>query len=203
MYLLFSQSWRWLPVAACRTRLGWPVDRPPTVAVIDSQAAAEQIHQPPGSLRAVELVVAPGAVGHKQSAVAVLLSDAQHFPAAVSRPHPRRCARISPRRVPHPLQRVLQPVGVILPAQVSPAAHAGAQLWGCGDIGPVVRLQPGDHPILYMGDQQAAPAAVMRRAAYPNQLFGGDFSLDRFFWFAAEEFQKISSECGFKEVGYF
>src|SRR5512143_1452680 len=61
---------------------------------------------------------------------------------------------------------------MILPPQVGAPARTGAQL-GRGDgIGAVVRLQPDDAPALHMGDQQAAPAAVVRGAAHADLRHG-------------------------------
>jgi hypothetical protein len=70
---------------------------------------------------------------------------------------------------------------VVLPPQVCPPARAGAQLRRLQHIRAVVRLQPGDHPIFNMRDQQAAPAAVMRRAAHAYPLFCGLVSQYRLF----------------------
>ena len=52
------------------------VDGGPRVGVVDAQAAAVQVHQAAGGVRAVELVVGAGAVGDEQGPVAVFCFDA-------------------------------------------------------------------------------------------------------------------------------
>jgi hypothetical protein len=54
---------------------------------------------------------------------------------------------------------------MILPAQIGPAPRTGAQLRRRDGIRPVVGIQPDDTPVMDVRDQQAAPTAVMGRAA--------------------------------------
>jgi len=66
---------------------------------------------------------------------------------------------------PGPFERMQQPVGVVLAAQVGPPARAGAQLGGGEAVWAVVAVEAGDASVFDMGDQQAASAAVVGRAA--------------------------------------
>ena len=69
-------------------------------------------------------------------------------------------------------QGMQQAVGVVLAAQGSPAARAGAQQRrGRIIAGAVICIQPGDAPILDVRDQDTATAAVVCRAAHAHQAF--------------------------------
>ena len=78
-----------------------------------------------------------------------------------------------------PFERMRQPVGMILPAQIGPPARTGAQLRRSEGIRPVVGIQPDDAPVLDVRDQQAAPTAVVGRAAGADgfQVSGGQWSV--------------------------
>jgi len=58
-----------------------------------------------------------------------------------------------------------QSVGMVLAAQVSPSARAGAQLGGGDGIGAVVGVEADDASVFDVGDEQAASAAVVGGAA--------------------------------------
>ncbi len=55
------------------------IDGAPRIGVVDAQAAAEEIQQATGDMRAIELVVGAGAIGNEQRGVAVTVLDALHF----------------------------------------------------------------------------------------------------------------------------
>ena len=73
---------------------------------------------------------------------------------------------------PDSFERMRQPVGMILPAQIGPPPRTGAQLRRSEGIRPVVGIQTDDAPVLDVRDQQAAPAAVVGRAANTDFLDG-------------------------------
>jgi hypothetical protein len=65
---------------------------------------------------------------------------------------------------PGAFERMQQPVGVVLAAQVGPSARAGAQLRGGEAVRAVVGVEAGDAPSVFdVGDEQAASAAVVGR----------------------------------------
>ena len=155
------------------------VDGGPAITVIDAQAAAKEVHQPAGCLRAIDLVVAARAIGHEQSAVAIGIFDALHFARhGIQGFVPRDALELALAAFPHPLHRVLEPVGMVLAPQIGPPARAGTQLRCRQRIRPVVSVEPGDDAppagvLLDVGHQQAAAAAIVGWAAHPNKAFRG------------------------------
>ena len=60
-----------------------------------------------------------------------------------------------------PLERVLQPAGIVDAAAERAALQAGAQLRTIGGVGGVVGRDVHDYPFLDVGEQAAAAAAVV------------------------------------------
>jgi hypothetical protein len=62
---------------------------------------------------------------------------------------------------------------MVLSAEVGPPAHASAELGSGEGVRAVVGAQAGDDAVLDMGNEQTAPAAVVSRAAHPDEACGG------------------------------
>ncbi len=151
---------------------GRQVGRPPGIAVINPQAAAEQVQQAAGGLRTIELVITTGTIGDEQGTVAILLAHAQQLLGQqIQGLIPGNALETAFAAPADPLERMLQPVRMVLAPQVGPAARTGAQLGRREQIRPVIGIQPGDPPILNVGLQQAAAAAIVRRTPHPDHPF--------------------------------
>ena len=142
------------------------IDGAPRIGVVDAQAAAEEIHQAAGDVRAIELVVGAGAIGNEQRGVAVPVLDALHFAGkAVERLVPGDGRELALAAFADALERSRETVGVVLAAEIGTAAHAGAQLRRGEGIGAVICVEADDATGLDVGDQHATPAAVVGGAA--------------------------------------
>jgi len=112
------------------------------------------------------LVVGAGAVGDKQGFVAVGGFDAFELGGdGVEGFIPGNLLELPFAAFARPFERMQQPVWVILAAQISPSTRAGTQLRSGEAVGAVVGVEARDTSVFDVGDQQAAPAAVVGRAA--------------------------------------
>ena len=142
------------------------VDGGPRVGIVDAETTAVQVQQAAGGVRAIELVVGAGAVGDKERAVAVFGFDALELSGdAVEGFVPGNALELAFAACPRPFERMQQPVGVVLAAQVGASARTGTQLGSSEAVRPVVSVQPDDTSVFEVGDQQTASAAVVGRTA--------------------------------------
>ncbi len=103
------------------------VGRAPRIGVVNAETAAKEIHQTAGDVRPVELVITPRAVRDEKRVVAVLGLDSNHLAGDFAQSLvPRNADELPLAALPHPFQRIQQPIGMILSAQIGTSAGAGA-----------------------------------------------------------------------------
>ena len=141
------------------------------VVVVDAEAAAREVQQPARQVRAVELVVAAGAVGHEERAAAVGVAHAPDLAAdEVERLVPARSARSAPRRAPRRAAAGAAAVGVVLTPQVGAASRAGDA--AAGEASSSGRSSASSRvmtPSSTCATSRQRATAVVRGAADPNR----------------------------------
>ena len=117
-------------------------------------------------MRPVELVVTPRAVRDKKRVVAVLGLDSNHLAGDFAQSLvPRNADELPLATLPHPFQRIQQPIGMILSTQIGTSAGASAQLRSGYRVGSVISIEADDFSILDVRDEQTTSAAVVGGAA--------------------------------------
>jgi hypothetical protein len=107
-----------------------------------------------GGVTAVQLVVTPRTIRNKQGMVAILGFYPKHLTHHyIQRFIPADLCEFSIAAPTNPFEWVQESVGMVLAAQVSPAAGTSTQLWCSQRIWSIIGIQLNDPTVLYISSE--------------------------------------------------
>ena len=154
------------------------IDTGPGIAVVDTQAAAEHIHEAPRHVAAIGIGVTARAIGHEHGRVAVRFLDAVHLightPQGLI---PRNALEFALPALAGAFHGILQAIWMVLAPTVGSPARARPKLRiGHVICGAVVTLNAGNDPVLDVNLEQTLAPAVVRRATHTHHAVGPAWS---------------------------